>query len=195
MRGTHLGHEVAGVCQDVRLRLELLVLPRGRADRGDLVDSVAQQGRLALALLPAADQVVQLAARAPPGRMRLSVVVDHAGHVVAGEAIEQVALPSRVADQQLVGLAVDGDEPLGDLRECRGRHAASAGEGPAAPLGGHRPAEQQDEVVARALRSGPGLVKSVGDLGVLTGREVPLAVDVGPLGARAHDAGVRLAAP
>ena len=88
------------------------------------------------------------------------------------------------AQSQLVGLAVDGDQPAADLAEDRGRHGAPSQVGAGASGGGDR-TRGQEEVVVKIT---PGLDDTGGDTRVRVNQE--RALDQAALGTGAHDGGL-----
>ena len=73
----------------------------------------------------------------------------------------------------LVGLAVHGDQRLGELAQQRRRDAGTAGEGPGAALGGDLPGQQQPAVLELAA----GLLDQAGH--AVDGPAVDHALDEG----------------
>ena len=195
MRASDVGQQVTGMRQHGRLCLERLILPRLGTHGLDLLDAQPEERSLALALLAVREEVGQFPLRRPPG---IEGSRERGAGLQQGrptEAIEQVALAARLAQEELVGLPVDGHQPVGDLGQDGRRDAAPAGERATATGGGHRSSEEHDAVEPVRLRFRAGLLES-GDqlIGPLAG-DAPGGVDVGSLGARADGPRIRLLAP
>ena len=107
---------------------------------------------------------------------------------VTAEPVEGRALGPGLQEAVLVGLAVHGDQRLGDLGQRGHGHRGSADPGARAPLG-RDVAGQHDLVV---LDLAPGLLHGVAEAGQRPRRDDPL--DPRLPGAGAHGAGVGAAA-
>ena len=113
------------------------VLARLGGDRLDLAEPEAQQVGL-LGPLPGVWRRPPRARarRRRGGGSRSAYVVSSAGDLLAAEPVERLALRPGLQQPVLVGLAVHGDERLGDLGERRDRHRGAADERAGAALGG-----------------------------------------------------------
>ncbi len=84
------------------------------------------------------------------------VLGERYGDRVPGVAVQGLALPGRTQEALLVGLAVHGDQVVGQLRQQADRYGAAAHVGARTALGGERTADQQRAVVQlRARLLGP----------------------------------------
>lgn len=106
------------------------------------------------------------------------------GDAVARVSVEGLSLPGGFEQPLLVGLAVHGDEFVGEFGEHPDRHGPAAEMRPGAPLRGDGTADQQRAV----LDLGPGLLGPQGD-GVAAGHRDP-PLDDGGLGPDPYQGGV-----
>ncbi len=123
------GGEGLGVPEPLRLGGQLDVLPRQRLHGGDLVQPEPQQIRLLGPLPGPGGQLLQLGGDGPQPPVGRRVLGVRDLHPVPGVPIEGAALPRRLEQPLLVGLAVHGDEFVRQLGEDPHRH------GPAAEVG------------------------------------------------------------
>src|SRR5690606_3452121 len=144
----------------------------------------AQPGGLTGTLVGAGLPLLQPGAGVGEPAPRLAVLGEQGAGV--GEAVEELALPCRGAQPQLVGLSVDGDEVGGEVGEEGLGHAAAPGEGPGAALRGQGAGEDEGVVVERAA----GVLDPGGDV---VGDDEG-ALDDGAVGPGADHAGVPAAA-
>lgn len=178
------GGERVGMSEALRLGGELGVLAGQRFDRGDLVQPEAQQIGFLGPLTGARGQLVELTrdlAQPPVGRRVLGV--GH-GDAVARVPVQGLPLPGRLEQPLLVGLAVHGDEFVGEFGQHSDRHGSAAEMGPGAPLRGHGTADEQRTV----LDLGPGLLGPQ-RRGVALGHRDP-ALDDSGLGTDPHQGGI-----
>ena len=163
--------------------------PGSGRDGLDLLQAVPQDvgGLRQLAGLAAA--ALEVGGELAPALVGRAVAVEQLQVVGAGVAVEGAALLGRPGQPQLVGLAVHGEQALGELGDHADRDAAAAEEGPGPALGAHRAGEDQAAVVVGVGAGVGGALPRPGESG---GQHEP-ALDPGPAGG-ADPAGVGPAA-
>lgn len=124
------GGERLGVAEPLGLGGEFDVLPGARGDGLDLGEPEAQQIGLLDPLAGPGGDLLQLAGDGPQPPVRLAVGGERYGDGLAGVPVERAALPGGLEQALLVGLAVDGDELVGELGEQPDGHGAPAEVGP-----------------------------------------------------------------
>ena len=131
------------VGQPVLLGAQLGVLAVGRLDPLDLGQPAAQVLGLGDPLPGLAGQLGQLGLHLPVPLVGPLVVGGHGGQARSGETVQRLPLAARPEQLLLVGLAVHGDQVIGQVGEQRDRHRVAARVSPGASLRGHRAAQQQ----------------------------------------------------
>ena len=154
--------QLLGVAESLRLGAQSDVLPRLRLDALDLRQPDPEKLRLLGALPGARHDLLEPALDVPQSLPRGPVAGEDIGHGAAGEPVERLALPGRRSQPQLVGLAVHGDEPLGELGEQSGGDRPAADEAAPAALGGDAAGDDENVAVVefrarleRPHRDGP----------------------------------------
>ena len=189
VRAERGGDQRLGMGQPALLGLELVVLPRPRLDRRDLVESVLQQVELAGPLLGVVAELVEPALHRTQAREGRPVLRHHVTQRLAGERVEGLTLRRGAEQTVLVGLPVHRHELVGDLGQQRGRHGGSAGERPGPTLRRQRTRQHHDAVVEASA----GLGDRVGDAGAVGHRDARLHAR--PVVAGADEAEVGAVAP
>jgi hypothetical protein len=180
------GDEGLGVGEPPALRAEGGVLPRLGRDGRHLLDAEAQQVGLPGPFARGLRQRGALGLGGTQLGPRRAVGLGRSQRDRPAEPVEQVALAGRRGQPHLVVLAVDGDEPVGDLGHHSRGHGPAADEGAAAALGRHGAGHEQGPLV----ELGAGLARPRRRRGVLAHQ--PSAVDLGACRAAAHGTGVGL---
>ena len=124
-----------GVRQPLLLGQQVGVLAAGRLDPLDLLQAAAQLGGFPGALLGPRGELGQLGPDLPVPLVGPLVVGEHGGVRGPGEPVERVALPPAAQQLLLVGLAVHGDQVVGQVGQQGQRHRAAARAGPRPALG------------------------------------------------------------
>ncbi len=147
------------------------VLVRLRVDPLDLGQAEAQQLGLARPLGGVALEVVQLCGPGLPLGPQLPVPRELALVLRPGERVQRAPLVPRGPQPHLVGLAVHGDQRVGELGEHRHRYAPAAEEGARPPGRGHRAHRHETAVV---VQLGARVAGPLGDRGTALEHEAPL---------------------
>ena len=140
------GAQGVGVAEPRLLRGQLDVLAGLGGDVLDLAEAEAEQVGLAGPLAGVPDHLGELALDVDELPVEVGVGGEQRGDGRPREPVECVALGARPQQPVLVGLAVHGDQRLGDLREPRDGHRRAADEGARTALRGDV-ARQHDPVV------------------------------------------------
>ena len=90
-------------------------------EMGSLAKDVALRLAEEMKLDTLRHEVVELSHAGAPLGERRSVVVEHRVMCGTGEAVEQLALAPDIAQEQLFGLAVDGNQPISQVGQRGGR--------------------------------------------------------------------------
>ena len=119
---------------------EQLVLTGLGVDLLDLLQAEPQQVGLLRALARPRGQLLQALGDVAVPAVGGDVAAQRLGHLVAREPVERGALPPGLEQALLVGLAVHGDEVVGDVDEHRDRDLTAAEMGARSSLRGDRTA-------------------------------------------------------
>ena len=171
VRGGGGGVQPVGVGQPLLLGPERGGLARDRVELLDLDQPGPELGRLGGSLAGLGGDLGQLGPRLPVPVVGPLVVRQDLGQHRARELVERFPLPSGLEQLLLVGLAVHGDEVVGQVGEQRDRHRAAAGERARTPLPRHRPGQHQRAVLVEVAA---GLLDLLRDLAAGVGAEPSL---------------------
>ena len=144
-----------GVAEPLGLGVQGVVLTGLGSDCLDLLESVPEDvgGLGQLARLTAA--ALEVGGELPPVRVGRAVAVEQLEVGGPRVPVEGATLLGRAGQPQLVGLAVDGEQPLGELTHDADRNAPATEEGPGAALGADGAGQDEAAVVVR-LGAGVG---------------------------------------
>ncbi|MFO0637298.1 MAG: hypothetical protein U0168_31115 [Nannocystaceae bacterium] len=155
-------------------------------DRLELVDREAQVVEVSLALGRTLLQLEQRALRRDPGGVAAAVLLEHRAEL--GPRVEPLEVARGVGEEVVLVLAADVDQLLADLgKHCLGHEAARDG-GAAAAAAGHGAVHQQALVVVERGREAGAREHGRDALAAVRG-QFERAVDLGALGALAHELG------
>ncbi len=126
MRRTRTGAQLLGVAEPLGLRPQRVVLRRLGLDRLDALETDAQALGLTGALRRGAAQVSELGLGPRQLGVQRTVGGEGGREVGAAERVEHLAVLVGATQPPLVGLAVHGDEVLGELGEDPDRRRPSA---------------------------------------------------------------------
>ena len=171
VRHRRAGVQRVGVGQPLLLRAQRGLFAGLRLELLDLGEAGPEGFGLRRAGPRLRGQRHELLVHRPVPLERPLVVAEHHGKLGARVLVERLALPAWLEQLLLVGLAVHGDQVVGQVREQRHRHGAAAGERPGPALGRYRPGQHQRAVL---VEFAAGLLDLPGDLAGRLGAEPAL---------------------